>query len=55
MSFFIYGDNARPMLIICLSFAKLLTFSSLVLNVTGFNLSCLSNPHKIFPSKVMSG
>ena len=41
-------------LTICLSFAKLLTFPSLVLKVAGFSLSCSNNPHKIFPSKVMS-
>ena len=54
MCFFIQGDNVRPTLIICLHFAKLLTFPSLVLKVAGFNLSCSNNPHKILPSRVMS-
>ena len=54
MSFFVQGDNTRPTLIICLSFAKLLTFPSLVLYIGGFNLSYSNNPWKIFPSKVIS-
>ena len=29
------GDNARPTLIICLRFARLLTFPSVVLNIAG--------------------
>ena len=33
MTYIIQGDNARPTLIICLSFTKLLTFPSLVLNI----------------------
>ena len=54
MACFVQGDNVKPTLTICLSFAKLLMFPSLVLNIVGFNLSCSNNPHKIFPSKVIS-
>ena len=43
-----------PVLIICLSFAKLLMFPSLVLIIAGFNLSCSNKPHRILPSKAMS-
>ena len=51
---FSYGVSVNPVLIICLSLTKLLTFPSLVLNMVGFNLSCSNNPHKIFPSNVIS-
>ena len=42
-----------PVLIICLSFTKLLTFPSLVLIVAGFSLSCSNKSHNILLSKVI--
>ena len=55
MVLFIQEDNASPALIICLSFAKSLTFPSLVLNIAGINLSCSKSPHpSIHPSNVIS-
>ena len=51
---FVQENNAIPALIIYLSFAKLLTFLSLVLNNAGFNLMCSNRPHNIFPSNIIS-
>ena len=54
MVLFIQEDNASPALMNCLSFAKLLTFPSLVLNIVAFNLSCSNRPCKILQSNVIS-
>ena len=51
---FNYGDVVSPTFIICFNYDKLITFPSLLLNMAGFNLSCLKIPLKIFPSNVMS-
>ena len=49
-----HEEDVSPVLNNCLSFTKLVTFPSLVLKITGFNLSCSNSPLKSFLSSVIS-
>ena len=49
-----YNDVVSPTFIICFNHEKFLTLPSLVLNMAGFNLSCLNIPLKNVMSGVVS-
>ena len=51
---FNYNDVVNPSFIIYFNCDKFLIFPSLVVNMAGFNLSCLNRPLRIFLSSVMS-